>query len=323
MWPLIARPSTCSALLGRLVGGVGELHAAGLHPPAREHLGLDDDRLADAHGDLARLLRRGREAEVGDGDPRALDDLARLVLEEPHRRRPGRGASRRPRPARGPWRPASRRGRPSRGTASRSRRPASCRRSCARRAPSGIASMTFLAKATSSGSGEKTFLAMSICTGCSDHAPTQPSRKAARNCVSQPSDVLDVAVGAVEGQDPGRRAGVDHARDRVVPRVLLRAGARRVRRCRGRDPRSPGSPGARRRRAWSSCAARRPGRPGRSSCPACAGWRWRCPRGSSRPARSRGSRGRGSGAPGRPWPPAGRAGDRRSGCPTAPRPWGP
>ena len=56
--------------------------------------------------------------------------------------------------------------------------------------PSGIASMTLLAKATSSGSGEKTFLAISICTGCSDHAPTQPSRKAARNCASQPAASL-------------------------------------------------------------------------------------------------------------------------------------
>jgi hypothetical protein len=71
-------------LLRRLVGRVGELHPAGLHPPAREHLRLDDHRLADAHGDLARLLRGGGEAEVGDGNPRALDDLARLVLEEPH-----------------------------------------------------------------------------------------------------------------------------------------------------------------------------------------------------------------------------------------------
>ena len=56
--------------------------------------------------------------------------------------------------------------------------------------PSGIASMTLRANATSSGSGEKTFRAMSIWTGCSDHAPTQPSRKAARNCVSQPSTSL-------------------------------------------------------------------------------------------------------------------------------------
>ena len=53
--------------------------------------------------------------------------------------------------------------------------------------PSGMASITLRANLTSSGSGEKTFLAMSICTGCSDQAPTQPMRKAARNCVSQPT----------------------------------------------------------------------------------------------------------------------------------------
>ena len=53
--------------------------------------------------------------------------------------------------------------------------------------PSGIASITFLANLTSSGSGLKTFFAISICAGCSDQAPTQPSRNAARNCVSQPS----------------------------------------------------------------------------------------------------------------------------------------
>src|SRR5204863_4903907 len=41
--------------------------------------------------------------------------------------------------------------------------------------------------------------------------------------------VRDVAEGAVERQTPGRRAGVDHARDRVMPRVLLGGLARRVR----------------------------------------------------------------------------------------------
>ena len=51
--------------------------------------------------------------------------------------------------------------------------------------PSPISSMTCSAWATSAGSGENTFLAMSICTGCSDHAPTQPSRKALRNWSSQ------------------------------------------------------------------------------------------------------------------------------------------
>ena len=80
------QPEHVLGLLGGLVGRVGELHAAGLHPPAGEHLRLDDDRLADAHRDLTRLLRRGREPVVRDGDPRALDDLAGLVLEEPHER---------------------------------------------------------------------------------------------------------------------------------------------------------------------------------------------------------------------------------------------
>ena len=41
-------------------------------------------------------------------------------------------------------------------------------------------------------------------------------------------DVADVAVGPVERQDPGRRAGVDHARDRVVPGVLLGGRAGRL-----------------------------------------------------------------------------------------------
>src|SRR5437762_1010656 len=41
--------------------------------------------------------------------------------------------------------------------------------------------------------------------------------------------VRDVAEGAVERQTSGRRAGVDHAGDRVVPRVLLGRLARRVR----------------------------------------------------------------------------------------------
>ena len=67
-----------------LLGGVGELHAARLHAPAGEDLGLDDDRAADALGDRPRLGGVRREPVVGDRDPGALDDLARLVLEEPH-----------------------------------------------------------------------------------------------------------------------------------------------------------------------------------------------------------------------------------------------
>ena len=137
--------------------------------------------------------------------------------------------------------------------------------------PSGIASSTRRAKRTSSGSGEKTRLAISIWRGCSDQAPTQPSRNAARNCASQPAVVGDVAERPVEGQDPGRRAGVDHARDRVVPEVLLRG--RRAARPgpSGPDRRAPRSRDGRRRRASSSCAARRRGRPGPKLMPCMRG----------------------------------------------------
>ena len=67
-----------------LFRGVGELDAAGLHPAAGEHLRLDDDRAADALGDLARLAGILGEAVVGDGDSGPLDDLAGFVFEEPH-----------------------------------------------------------------------------------------------------------------------------------------------------------------------------------------------------------------------------------------------
>ncbi len=67
-------------------GRVGELDAAGLHAPAGEHLGLDHGRTVDPPRDLGRLRGVGREAVVGDGDAGALDDLARLELEEPHGR---------------------------------------------------------------------------------------------------------------------------------------------------------------------------------------------------------------------------------------------
>ena len=67
-----------------LVGGVGELHAAGLHAAAGQDLRLDDDGAADALGDLARLALVLGEAVVGDGDPGPLDDLAGFVFEEPH-----------------------------------------------------------------------------------------------------------------------------------------------------------------------------------------------------------------------------------------------
>ena len=66
------------------LGGVGELHAAGLHTPPREDLRLDHGRTADALRDLARLGGVGREAVVGHRDAGALYDLAGLELEEPH-----------------------------------------------------------------------------------------------------------------------------------------------------------------------------------------------------------------------------------------------
>ena len=71
-------------VVGGLVGAVGELHAAGLHAAAGEHLGLDHGRAADPVRDLARLLVGGGEPEVGDRNPGPLDDLAGLVLEEAH-----------------------------------------------------------------------------------------------------------------------------------------------------------------------------------------------------------------------------------------------
>jgi hypothetical protein len=86
---------------GRLLGGVGELDAARLHPAAGQHLALDHYRAADFLGDLARLVGGRAEAVLGDGNPRQLDDLACLVLVKAHQRRgtlsetPGR-SSRRP-----------------------------------------------------------------------------------------------------------------------------------------------------------------------------------------------------------------------------------
>ena len=85
MWPLISSLRISSACCGGLLGRVGELDAAGLHPAAAQHLGLDHDRAADLLGDLARLLGARAEAVLGDGNPRQLDDLPGLELVEPHR----------------------------------------------------------------------------------------------------------------------------------------------------------------------------------------------------------------------------------------------
>ena len=69
---------------GSLLRVVGELHAAGLHPAAGQHLGLDHGRASDALRDLAGLLGRAREPVVGHRYPGALHYLARLVFEESH-----------------------------------------------------------------------------------------------------------------------------------------------------------------------------------------------------------------------------------------------
>src|SRR5207302_5150126 len=41
--------------------------------------------------------------------------------------------------------------------------------------------------------------------------------------------VADVSVRTVEREDPGRSTGIDHPRDRVMPRILLRGGPRPLR----------------------------------------------------------------------------------------------
>ena len=63
-------------VLGGLVGRVGELDAAGLHPPAGQHLRLDHRRAADPLGGLAGLVGGRAEAVLGDRDPGPLDDPA-------------------------------------------------------------------------------------------------------------------------------------------------------------------------------------------------------------------------------------------------------
>ena len=142
--------------------------------------------------------------------------------------------------------------------------------------PSGMASTMRLANATSCGSRLNTRLAMSIWLGCSVQAPTQPCRKALRNCASQAARVGEVAERAVERLDAVGDAGIDHARQRVVPQVLLEERARA--RPPGPDRRGCRRPDGRRRRASSSCRARRRDRPAPGSCRACAGWRRRWPR---------------------------------------------
>ena len=80
-----------------------------------------------------------------------------------------------------------------------------------------------MANLTSSGGGLKTFLAISICDRVQRPGADAAHQEGGAELGLAAGRVLDVAEGAVEGQDPGRGAGVDHAGDRVVPEVLLGA----------------------------------------------------------------------------------------------------
>ena len=75
----------CGVGLG-LVGRVGELDPAGLAAAADEHLRLDDDLPAELLRGRPGLLRRRRQTPLGDGDPRAREELLPLVLVEIHGR---------------------------------------------------------------------------------------------------------------------------------------------------------------------------------------------------------------------------------------------
>ena len=141
--------------------------------------------------------------------------------------------------------------------------------------------------------------------------------------VLAPHRVADVAERPVVRVDPRGGAGVDHPGDGVVPEVLLHGRPRRV-------GIAGGGVGADDVPRVAAADARRlhptgGGEVGRAEAtvPASGGMPCRSPRRSRRRGRSRGSRGRGSAGSVLPWPPAGRAAGRRSGCPRHPRPWGP
>jgi hypothetical protein len=94
--------------------------------------------------------------------------------------------------------------------------------------PSPISAITRFAQSTSSGSGLKTFFAMSIWTRVQRPRADAAQQERGAELVLAGDRVLDVAEGAVVGADAVGGAGVHHARQRVVPRVLLRGDARRV-----------------------------------------------------------------------------------------------
>jgi hypothetical protein len=66
------------------LGGVGELHAAGLHTAARQDLGLDDYGTADLAGDLLCFLCAGGETVLRERDSLTGEDASGFVFVEPH-----------------------------------------------------------------------------------------------------------------------------------------------------------------------------------------------------------------------------------------------
>ncbi len=68
-------------MLARLGLVRGELHAAGLAASADQHLGLDDDRIADLVRRRDRLLDGRDRLAVGDPQAVAGEQLLALILE--------------------------------------------------------------------------------------------------------------------------------------------------------------------------------------------------------------------------------------------------
>ena len=88
VWPLMSMPRICLGVLLGLVGGLGDLDAAGLAAAADLDLGLDDGHAAALGADLlggrAGLLRGGGD---GAGEHRhavLLEHVSGLVFEQIH-----------------------------------------------------------------------------------------------------------------------------------------------------------------------------------------------------------------------------------------------
>jgi hypothetical protein len=76
-------PEDVRGVGGRLLLGLGELHAARLHAPSGEHLGLDHRRPADLLGDPPGLLGALREPVLGHRNAGVLHDPAGFEFKEP------------------------------------------------------------------------------------------------------------------------------------------------------------------------------------------------------------------------------------------------